>query len=399
MTAPAGFPRGPARLRVLSATRRAPSVASEIAPLRRVLVHRPGKELARLSPDNSAALLFDDIPSPERAAAEHDAFCALLTGHGAEVLNLADLLADVLRDAWVRRRLIGATMACAHGSEALALWLEQRAPEALAEALITGVTHAELGVDRTGFALTPLPDHVFTRDSAAWVHDRQVVGGLRLNARRRERLHLAAIHTHHPLLAARPLAESAAGARVEGGDVLVAAPHVVLLGAGQRTPAVAVERFAHHLLTETPVREVLAVEIPRARRTMHLDTLLTMVDHDAFVAHPDIERRVCVHRLVARGDLLGSEREPSLRRALARALRTPVRWIAPAADAVAAERELCNDAYNVLALAPGVVVAYDRNERTNDALRRHGVEVLTFPGAELGRGRGGPRCLSCPLNR
>jgi arginine deiminase len=147
------------------------------------------------------------------------------------------------------------------------------------------------------------------------------------------------------------------------------------------------------------VREVLVVEISRARRTIHLDTLLTMVDRDAFVAHPDIERRVQVHRLTARGDLLCSEPQASLRRALARALRAPVRWISAPGDAVTAERELWNDANNVLALAPGVVVAYDRNERTNDALRRHGVEVRTFPGAELGRGRGGPRCLSCPLNR
>jgi arginine deiminase len=388
MTTPDPTPRDRPALRLVASARTTPRVASEVAPLRRVLVHRPGRELERLSPDNMAQLLFDDIPWRERASEEHDAFCALLRGRGAEVLYVGDLLTDVLRDDAVRRRLLGV-------APALGRRLGELEPEALAEALIAGVTHAELGQPGRGFALPPLPNHVFTRDSSAWVHDHEIVGAMATPARRRERLHLAAIYAHHPLLAPRRRPRVADGPGVEGGDVLVISPHAVLVGVGERTSAAAVERLAARLLAETPVREVLAVEIPPVRRTMHLDTLLTMVDEDAFVAHPRIEERVRVHRLRAgRG-----ERVPSLRRAVASALGGPVRWIAAGDDALAAERELWSDAYNVLALAPGVVVAYDRNERTNDALRRHGIEVLTFPGAELGRGRGGPRCLSCPLNR
>jgi arginine deiminase len=393
MAAPDPATRGRPALRLVAGARAAPRVTSEVAPLRRVLVHRPGRELERLSPDNMAQLLFDDIPWRERAAAEHDAFCALLRGRGAEVLYVGDLLADVLRDVAVRRRLLDATLALARGGDALARRLGELGPQALAEALIAGVTRAELGEPADGFALAPLPNHVFTRDSSAWVHDQEAVGALATRARRRERLHLAAISA---LIAPRSRPHVTTGPGVEGGDLLVISPRTVLAGIGERTSAAAVERLAARLFAETPVREVLAVEIPPVRRTMHLDTLLTMVDADAFVAHPRIEARVRVHRLRAGR---GGEREPSLRRAVARALGGPVRWIAAADDALAAERELWSDAYNVLALAPGVVVAYDRNERTNDALRRHGIEVLTFPGAELGRGRGGPRCMSCPLNR
>jgi arginine deiminase len=362
----------------------APAIASEVAPLRRLLVHRPGEELSRLSPDNMAELLYDDVPWTERAGSEHDAFCRLLAARGAEVLYLGQLLADVLREESARRQLITATLAFAKVApsvaEPLRRWLDGLDASALAARLVAGVTHEEVGLPRgSQFALAPLPNQVFMRDSSAWIHGCEVVGELSTTARRRERLHLETVYREHPLFAAGPELATRAGA--EGGDVLVLSPECVLVGMGERTSAAGVERLALRILAETPARQVIVAEIPRLRRTMHLDTLVTMVDRDAFVVHPDIERLIRAHRLTTF------------------ALGTPVRWLSGVASGIDAERELWNDANNVLALAPGVVVAYDRNERTNDALRDQGIEVLTFPGAELGRGRGGPRCMSCPLNR
>jgi arginine deiminase len=400
-----------AALRVVTEIHEPPMVTSEVATLRRVLVHRPAQELSRLSPDNLADLLFDDIPWVERARVDHEQFCRLLAAHGTEVLYLGDLLAEVLHDPRVRRHVITTTID-AEGlapslSEPLKRRLEGLDPGALAAQLVAGVTIEELGTpaaltaqlrDTAQFALTPLPNQVFMRDSSAWVHDREVVGALAAAPRRRERLHLETVYREHPLLAASASALSS-GPGAEGGDLLVVSPECVLVGLGSRATPASVERLALRLLAETPVQQVLAVEIPHRRRTLHLDTLVTMVDHDAFVVHPEIDELVHTYRLTAVGDTLHAEPQRAFRGAVAAALGTPVRWLSAVSGGIAAERELWGDANNVLALAPGVVVAYDRNQRTNDMLRHNGITVLTFPGGELGRGRGGPRCMSCPLNR
>jgi arginine deiminase len=375
-------------------------IASEVAPLRRVLVHRPGRELTRLSPDNMLDLLYDDVPWAEGAAAEHDAFRALLGSRGVEVLLLGELLEEVLGRA--RAEIIAGTVAAADTPPSLACALTDHLAglddRELAATLVAGVTLEELRAPAGSLAaavgapvLPPLPNQVFTRDSSAWVHGVQVVGGLATPARRRERAHLEAVHRHHPAFAGTRAVDAA----IEGGDLLVVGPHVVLAGIGERTSVGAVEALAQALFEATPVRRVLAVELPRLRRTMHLDTLVTMVDDDAFVVHPEIDRLLRVHSLTR----AGAGPAPAFRRAVAEALGGPVHWITGGGDAVEAERELWNDANNVLALAPGVVIAYDRNPRTNAALAAAGIEVLTTPGAELGRGRGGPRCLSCPLER
>src|SRR4051794_12743724 len=384
--------------------------ASEVGRLRRVLLHRPGEELERVTPENMRRLLFDDVPWAERAREEHDAFAAVLRARGVEVVYVADLLADVLQAPQARGLVIDAVAA---GSTLgplsrgrLAEWLDALAPADLARRLIGGVSFAELpfggetlaarveGPD--GFAVAPLPNLFFTRDSSAWVHRHVLVGEPRYGARAREALCLRAIYDAHPSFAG---AHRIAGRTIEGGDVLLVAPGALVVGVGERTRPSEVEVLAADLLGRGVLREVLAVELPRDRATMHLDTIMTMVDGDAFVAHPYASEMLVPWRLTIGPHGLAAEREATLDAALSRALDTAVRWVQAPPGRARADREQWGDAHNVLAVEPGVVVAYDRNPRTNALLEEAGIEVLRIEGAELGRGRGGPRCMSCPLAR
>jgi arginine deiminase len=389
-------------------------VASEVEPLRTVLVHRPGAELERLTPQNMQAFLFDDVSWLERARAEHDAFTAAMRDRGVRVLDVRDLLAQTLAVPQARREVLDATMADAAPGPLLGPplrdWLDgMRAPE-LAEVLVAGVTPQELPFAAArglaarlggayGFVLAPLPNHLFTRDTSAWVRGAVAVAEMAHPARRRETVHVGAILRHHPLFATARDARAPLGSlRLEGGDLLVPRPDRVLIGLGPRTSASAVDALAGVLFGDG-IREVLAFELPSSRATIHLDTLMTFVDHDAVVAHPDFDELVTPWRLVPgrhgpRAHPLGSALAE-----LSRTLETPVRAVAASATPAHAAREQWSDGHNVLALAPGVVLAYDRNERTNEALARAGIEVIAFPGSELGRGRGGPRCMSCPIER
>ena len=381
-------------------------VHSEAGRLRRVLLHRPGRELERLTPQNMADLLFDDLPWPERAREEHDAFAQTLRDQGAEVLLLEQLLVDVLRDPAVRAGLsaIAHTEADTPGVLRAAFTEHLRALDApqLAQALLAGVTLAELQLpagslarqasDPASFVLDPAANALFTRDTSAWVGDHVELCAMHFPARRREMALLAALHAHHPAFAGgTPLP----GTGIEGGDVLVPGRGVVVCGMGERTRPAAVEAFAARLIAAEAATTVIAVRIPAVRETMHLDTLFSWVDHDMVVAHPVVAEELATWTITADG----ARPAEGLKAALSDTLGRSVRFVSPAAPGAPAERAQWADAHNVLAVAPGVVCAYDRTPAANEGLRKAGVTVLEVPGGELGRGSGGPRCLSCPVAR
>ncbi|MFI5959525.1 arginine deiminase [Cryptosporangium sp. NPDC051539] len=393
-----------------------PYVDSEVGRLRTVMLHRPGPELRRLTPRNNGSLLFDGIPWVARAQEEHDAFAEALRAHDVEVLYVDRLLAEALADPGARKDITEVLLADRRWGDTLrrrvAAYLDDLDAEHLAEVVISGLAHEELRngagltyrlMDQLDFVLDPLPNTLFTRDSSVWIRDAATVTSMAMPARLRESAITGTIYRWHPRFAGSPTLYGRELEPLEGGDVLLLAPGVVAVGVGERTTPAGAERLASRLFADTEggTHTVLAVPIAQQRATMHLDTVCTMVDLDAVVAYPAVADTLMAYRLTR-----GEDGEPNVAgpttflTAAAEAMGLErLRVIPTGLDPVTAEREQWDDGNNTLCLAPRLAVAYERNVETNAQLEDAGIEVIRIPGSELGSGRGGPRCMSCPIVR
>ena len=389
---------------------------SEIGKLNKVLLHRPGKELEKLTPNNFERLLFDDIPYLKVAQEEHDRFAEVLKENGVEVCYYQQETAKALADIEVRRNFVNEFVNMTKDfsesiREAVVEFLMAKELEVLVATCIAGVFSDEIKASAGSlfdivksedvFALDPMPNLYFTRDPGACVGNGINIHHMSTPARRRESLLLEYMTKYNRDFALEdtPMWYEIGGKySIEGGDVLVLSKEIVAIGFSQRTTLAGIECFAENLLKNSQFKKVLVFDIPKCRAFMHLDTVFTMVDYDKFTIHPEIEGPLGVYEVTlgADGQLKYNAMMDELANILALELKLPAVELirCGGGDLVAAQREQWNDGSNTLCIAPGTVVTYERNYVTNDLLDKKGIKVLAIPSAELSRGRGGPRCMS-----
>lgn len=395
---------------------------SEVGKLREVLVHRPDLSLQRLTPDNCKALLFDDVLWVKKARQEHDGFVDVLRDRGVTVLEFGAMFAETLAlpeaRAWLLDRRVGTAAVGQDLVGELRGWFDAMPVAEVAKFMIGGVARAELPFKPTGligrtmephdFVLPPLPNQLFTRDSSCWIHGGVTINPMYWPARRPEAINLAALYKFHPRFAEAKVwwgdPDAAPGvASLEGGDVMPLADGLVLIGMGERSTPQAVSALAASLFAQGAAKRVIAALMPRDRSFMHLDTVFTFCDRDLVTVYPPVVDRIRAFSLRPTDDQGGvaiAEEPGSFVDVVREALGLErLRVIPTGGDSYEAEREQWDDGNNLLAIEPGLVIGYDRNVFSNTKLRQAGVEVVTIEGSELGRGRGGSHCMSCPIRR